>query len=161
MAKYFSRAVIFINLFTGFLFYIIASLFWAHDWALWGALLFTVGMFLIVPAVLYWNDRRYRGIEEELAEPVLLKATVNFDCSAGIRNGYLYFTGTALYLYSRDKKPFLADRVEKVDVVMIQIRNHTQMYIFAAQDRSYLLNCAACGALVEQMLQHGWITKPE
>ena len=67
----------------------------------------------LVPLYLWLSDRRYSDIEDDIPEEVLLKEQISFSSPESGRGGYLCITESALYLFSRDRKPYLSIRLPR------------------------------------------------
>ena len=80
---------------------------------------FAVGL----PLHFFFQDRRYLDIEDVITEEILLKEQINFSYPANGRSGYLCVTRTALYLFSRDRRPYFAYRLPKNAVRSVSLRS--------------------------------------
>ena len=67
----------------------------------------------VIPFYLWLSDRRYRDIEDDIPEEVLMKEQISFSFPESGRGGYLCVTENALYLFSRDRKPHLSFRLPR------------------------------------------------
>lgn len=70
----------------------------------------------------FWNcDRRYRDIEDDVPEEILLKEQISFSSPQSGRGGYLCVTGNALYFFSRDRKPHFSFRLPKESMLAAEV----------------------------------------
>ena len=68
---------------------------------------------ILLPLYFWLGDRRYRDIEDDIPEEILMKEQISFSVPQSGRGGYLCVTPSALYLFSRDRKPHFAFRLPK------------------------------------------------
>ena len=76
---------------------------------------------LLVPFYFWSCDRRYRDIEDDIPEEILLKEQISFSSPQSGRGGYLCVTPTALYFFSRDRKPHFSFRLPKEAMLAAEV----------------------------------------
>ena len=112
--QYFSQAICFLSLIIGAA---VLLLVWIFTGDLLVGVLCGIGTSLLVgflvPLYLWSCDRRYRDIEDDIPEEILLKEEISFSFPESGRGGYLCVTGTALYFFSRDRKPYFSFRLPR------------------------------------------------
>jgi hypothetical protein len=83
----------------------------------------TCAFAVVLPLRFFFEDRRYLDIEDVITEEVLLKEQINFSYPANGRSGYLCVTRSAIYLFSRDKRPYIAYRLPKDSTLSAELRS--------------------------------------
>ena len=68
---------------------------------------------VLLPLYFWICDRRYCDIEDDIPEEILMKEQISFSMPQSGRGGYLCVTDSALYFFSRDRKPHFAFRLPK------------------------------------------------
>ena len=120
--QYFSFAVCVISLITGGAVFLLVLLATAGASV---ALLCGFGTSLIVglliPLFEWLNDRRYSDIEDDIPEEVLLKEEICFSHPQSGRGGYLCVTESAMYFFSRDRRPHFSFRLPRESMLAAEI----------------------------------------
>lgn len=120
--QYFSFAVCAVGLIAGAAVLLLVAIF-TEDFSV--ALLCGLGTSLIVGLLIpffEWNaDRRYRDIEDDIPEEVLLKEQISFSFPQSGRGGYLCVTEEAMYFFSRDRKPHFSFRLPREAMLAAEI----------------------------------------
>ncbi len=120
--QYFSSAVCVISLITGGAVLLLVLL---VTGGFSTALLCGFGTSLIVGLLLpffAWNsDRRYRDIEDDIPEEVLMKEEISFSSPQSGRGGYLCVTESAMYFFSRDRKPHFSFRLPRESMLSAEV----------------------------------------
>lgn len=112
--QYFSFAVCAVSLIAGAAVFLLVAIF-TGEFSV--ALLCGLGTSLIVGLLIpffEWNaDRRYRDIEDDISEAILLKEQISFSFPQSGRGGYLCVTESAMYFFSRDRRPHFSFRLPR------------------------------------------------
>ena len=158
MKKYFySGSVKGVSIFTGIICFIIASFFIETIWAILFSLIFALLLSLTLPFVLYFADKRYERIENEIDEAILLKKNVNFRHGNMIRNGYIFITENKLHFFSRDKRPFIYKCICKREVLSLELKKGVILNIYSTEYEVYTFESAECKMIYDIMMEHNWI----
>ena len=163
MKQYFNTRTRISSLFSGGLTFLLAFMClsaWEVDRAAVWALLIGAGATLLfsvlTPFNMYMHDKRYAGIEETLPKPVLLKASVSIRGKNRPRDGYLYLTEDAMYLFSRDRKPYASQELPKGQIRDLKVERDVFMSFRFANTALYQIASVQCEEIMETMREHGW-----
>ncbi len=163
MKQYFNTRTRISSLFTGAMAFVLAMVClntWGVEKAAIWSLLIGAGTTLIfsvvTPLNLYFHDKRYAGIEELLPKPVLLKASVSIRSKTRPREGYLYLTEDAMYLYARDRKPYACQELPKGQIRELKVEREVFMSFKFANTALYQIASVQCDEILETMREHGW-----
>ncbi len=159
MDRYFSKVVIFLSIFEGFIGFIIAVFFLDFKKALTASLLFLLLMLFINPLCLYITDRRYKDIELFIDENILLKENIYFMFYGRTRSGYLYLTDNIIYLHSRDRKPYLEAHIYRDEIDGIEVINDMILNIFIQGNYIYEIKSSNCRKITDALIKNGWINR--
>ncbi len=125
-------------------------------WALLLAVSVALVLSLLLPVQLYFRDKRYNGIEKELAQPVLLKTNVSIRSRTSTREGYLYLTEDHLYLFARDKKPYASQELSKSLVQRITVEGDILITLQLTDKTKFAFIAPESHTLLALLRQHGW-----
>lgn len=165
MSQYFNRTTRTISLFFGGVMFLLTWLFAgmfvpdiAFGLALGAGVLAALLLSLILPFVLRTEEKRYDGIEETLPQPVLMKAKVNIRGQDRPRDGVLYLTEDKLYLFSRDRKPYASETIDRENLRNLKLEEGI-LLSFRVGKALYSVTCAQGEELLELMRRNGWNTQ--
>lgn len=117
---------------------------------------------LAIPLVLYLEDRRYLGIEDDIPEEILLCEQINFSFPAHGRGGYICVTETAIYLFSRDRKPYLAYRIPRELMLSADMPSPISLRLCLAgvseEYRSFTILSPRSGEIMDRLDSAGWFS---
>ena len=117
---------------------------------------------LLVPFYLWWSDRRYRDIEDDIPEEILMKEQISFSFPEGGRGGYLCVTDNALYLFSRDRRPHIAFRLPREAMLSAELsKKYTlRLSVFdygTGQATAIVLLTPKSGEILSLLTEQGWV----
>lgn len=127
--------------------------------ALWIALGTAFATPFLTPLIIASGERIYRGVEEEIAEPVLLRENVNLAGETGSRNGFLYVTGDALWFFSRDRQPHLSQRIGKKELYAVRQADAIHLQLFLSPEEFLEFVSADCGRILDCLTQNGLVAE--
>lgn len=117
---------------------------------------------LLVPLYFRACDRRYRDIEDDIPEEILIKEQISFSTPQSGRGGYLCVTPTALYFFSRDRKPYFSFRLPKDAVLAANTPQESALHL-TVLDRGtgratdIALLTPKSGEILELLCKDGWV----
>ena len=122
--------------------------------ALGGALCAMIVM-LWLSSILKSEEKRYKGIEEMINEPVALRVNANVAVENVSRNGYLYLTENRLICYFRDREPYTKMAFLRSAVQSVRCLTPVSMEI-SQGGHIFEIACADLKGLAERMRSFGW-----
>ena len=157
--KCFSKANIFLSIFIGVSSYLCWTLFYPQDRfsAIIFGSLFALGLMIALPFVFYFDERKYKDINESIEGEIIAKEKVNLDFSGKVRNGYFILTADSVYLFSRDKTPYIQEKIPKELIKDIRVRNYSNLYLIVSEEISYTIISGKCENIIQLMQKNGWM----
>ena len=130
------------------------------DWryaVLVGAVL-TLLTSLILPLLLYRDDRRYQKIKQTMEQPFIIDERVRFTVKNGSLGGYFLLTSKHLILISLEKGKHLLElersQIEKIVVGDEQI----SIRIYLNKTQFIQVYSGVCQEMYQTLLENGWVT---
>ncbi|MDD2371423.1 MAG: hypothetical protein PHQ32_05405 [Firmicutes bacterium] len=156
------RAILYISIFTGFLSFIILQVLQVFlpipmEFRYLFPLLFAVGIWSIMPTVLYLEDRKYKKIEEKFESEILLKTNGNLITDKGQRNGNIYLENDKLHFISLNKRPHVFIELKKGQLLKIELKNFFDLEIVIDNEVRIYLRTVDAEQLLIKMIEKGFI----
>ncbi len=136
MEKYFNRHVATVSLFCGTLSYAFAIFFTESILAAYFALSCTLFMMLLMPARLFFREKRYRSFESNFQKLIQMRINAYCHFEIGGRSGCLYAFKEMLCFACFDKKPYLVIRLPLSQIQCIYLMQNNTMRIVLQSDQS-------------------------
>ena len=108
-------------------------------------------LFLIIKI----EEKRYKGIEKLINEPVSLRVNANVSTENVSRNGYLYLTEKRLICYFRDRTPYTKMAFTREQTQSVRPLTPVSMEIVQG-GHTFEIVCADLKYLFEKMRVLGW-----
>jgi len=112
---------------------------------------------IALPFVFYFDERKYKDINESIEGEIIAKEKVNLDFSGKVRNGYFILTADSVYLFSRDKTPYIQEKIPKELIKDIRVRNYSNLYLIVSEEISYTIISGKCENIIQLMQKNGWM----
>lgn len=112
--------------------------------ALLSSLLFALGLMIVLPFVLFYNDRKYKSIKANINDDILLNENVNMIIDGKIRNEYLIVSTKKLHIISRDKKPYIEKHISFDNVNRINLKDEYSLNIYIEATKFYNIKSIKC-----------------
>ena len=160
---YISSAVCALSLFFGVFALLLG---WAFSKDLLSGILCGLGISLLsavlIPLYAWTCDRRYRDIEDDIPEEILLKEQIDFSFPQSGRGGYICVTPEALYFFSRDRKPHFSFRLPKEAMLSAEFVQGSCLRLSvydhgAGQATVLALLTPRGGEILSVLIKSGWI----
>ncbi len=157
LKKYLSAGPAFLSVFVGGLAFLLSARFAGWRLALIYSLLMAAGLMLVLPFVLWIEDRKYRDVRERMGAAARFVLNANISVGGRPRNGYLILMDDALFVFCRDKRPRLEWKVDRDDAVRVTLEDAVHLRVGESNTQTgFVVIASACGALFNHMREAGW-----
>jgi len=121
------------------------------------SLLFMAGLVLVLPIALWFEDRKYKNLSDEIDSDILAMESVNFIFNNITRNGYFILTENYIYLISRDKKPYFRLEINKDNIFKIVLTDYVNFNIFLDETQVVIIKSGKPKDLISALSANNWI----
>lgn len=155
MFKYLRKSAI-LGLITGLLCFFISIFILKIFYALLFSLSFTLLLIIVLPFVLFLEDKKYKDINLQITEDILLKENVNLKLEKNVQNGYIIITKNKIYLFFRSKKSYIEVIIQKENIKAVftdgkanfMIETEETSYHFASGKNRLIIETLKANSLV-------------
>ena len=113
---------------------------------------------LIMPLILYREDRGYQRIKQEIKQPFFLDERVRFTIEQGSIGGYLVLTESSLILLSTEKGKHRLELTRSQISRIVVGEERISLRIYVSNTQFIQVFSGACQEMYRVLLEKGWGT---
>ena len=113
---------------------------------------------LVMPILLYREDRGYQRIKKTLQQPFLIDERVRFTIAQGSIGGYLVLTDSSLILLSREKGEHRLELKRSQISKIVVGEESISLRIYVSNTQFIQVFSGACQEMYRILLEKGWGT---
>jgi uncharacterized 2Fe-2S/4Fe-4S cluster protein (DUF4445 family) len=101
--------------------------------------------------------KKYLAIEKQFNVFVLFMINGNFKYRNKLLNGNVYITEEGIIIASIENKPFIVERINRVNIKLFELVNDVTIKIATDEDRNYEIRSYRSAELYEKLQDIGWL----
>ncbi len=162
MEKKQKRSILYISIFAGVLALIILQVLQAflpipNEFIILFPLLLAIGLWSIMPTILYLEDKKYKKLEAGFESEILYKTNGNLITINGQRNGNIYLEKDKIHFISLDKKPPILIELKKGQLMKVELINFFDLEIEVDKEVLLYFRTVEAEQLMINMIEKGFI----